>query len=292
MTTTLDVTPAAVAVRGTYIDAVAVNELFVDHTYQRPLDTARARQLARSWDRRLAGVIEVSDRGQRQQPRYAIIDGQHRWAAAHLLDPAPMMVATIHEGLALTEEAALFDRLNRERRRPATWDHWRARSSAADPTVLAIERVVAEVGLRIDPAPREGNLRCTSTLEKLHALGGVDLVRDTLALLVDVWDIRLDAFDALIVHGLGLILHYLRGRIDQERLVDSLMGVFPRQLKTHAAHLRETTTGTQPKLIAIAIMTAYNRNRRVPGNRILVSARTFGGSARNAHSLPLTAKSA
>ena len=60
MTTTVDVTPAAVAVRGTYIDAVAVDELFVDHSYQRPLDTARARKLARTWDRRLAGVIEVS----------------------------------------------------------------------------------------------------------------------------------------------------------------------------------------------------------------------------------------
>ena len=292
MTTTVDVTPAAVAVRGTYIDAVAIDELFVDHSYQRPLDTARARQLARTWDRRLAGVVEASDRGASQVPRYAIIDGQHRWAAAQLLEPAPMMVATIHEGLAVADEAALFDRLNRERRRPATWDHWRARSSAADPTVLAIEHVVAEIGLRIDTAPREGNVRCTSTLEKLHALGGVDLVRDTLALIVDVWDIRKDAFDALIVHGLGLILHYLHGRIDQERLVDSLMGVYPRQLKTHAANLRETTTGTQPKLIAIAIMTAYNRNRRVPGNRILVSSRTFGGGARNAHSLPLAAKSA
>ena len=86
MTTTVDVTPAAVAVRGTYIDAVAVDELFVDHSYQRPLDTARARQLARTWDRRLAGVVEVSDRGAGQAPRYAIIDGQHRWAAAHCLN--------------------------------------------------------------------------------------------------------------------------------------------------------------------------------------------------------------
>lgn len=93
MTTTVDVTPAALAVRGTYIDAVAVDELFVDHSYQRPLDTALARQLARTWDRRLAGVIEVSDRVAGQAPRYAIIDGQHRWAAAHLIDPAPMIGA-------------------------------------------------------------------------------------------------------------------------------------------------------------------------------------------------------
>ena len=98
MTTMIDVSPAAAVARGTYIDAVAVDELFVDYSYQRPLDMARARLLAGAWDRRLAGVIEVSDRGAGQARRYAIVDGQHRFAAAQLLDPSPMMVATIRIG--------------------------------------------------------------------------------------------------------------------------------------------------------------------------------------------------
>ena len=101
MTTTLEVTSAAVAARGTYIDAVSVDELFVDDSYQRTLGAARCLQLAAGWDRRLGGMIEVSDRGEGQGPRYAIVDGQHRWAAAQSLDPAPMMIATIHEGLTV-----------------------------------------------------------------------------------------------------------------------------------------------------------------------------------------------
>lgn len=283
------VTPAAVVARGAYIDALPVAALFVDHSYQRELDPARVRKLAQVWDRRLAGVIEVSDRGRDHSPRYAVIDGQHRWAAATSRDESDVLVASIHEGLSVADEAKLFDTINRERRRPTTWDHWRARSSAGDQTVLGIDRVVRGLGLQIESAPRDGNVRCTATLEKLVALGGIELVEETLKLIVDVWDNRLDAFDAPIVHGLGLVLHHLRKQLDGERLVDSLMGVLPRQLKAQASALRETTSGTAARLMAITIMLCYNRNRRISGPRIMVTASTFGGGSRNAHSLPESA---
>lgn len=289
--TELIITGRARSARGTYIDALAVDELFVDYSYQRPPDKSRAGHLAAGWDRKLAGMIEVSDRGADQQPRYAVIDGQHRWLAAQRVSPAPMMVATIHEGLSLAQEAELFDRLNRQRRRPSTWDHWRARKTAGDQLVLDIEAAVAGIGrarhvdLRIDSAPREGHVRCTATLEKLAALGGIDLIRDTLDLLVDVWDVRQDAFDAPVVHGVGLVLHHLEQRIDLERLTDTLLGTVPLQLKTQSLAL--VGNGTQPVRMAITLMSLYNHNRRVSGRRIEVTARTFGGGSRNARSLPL-----
>ena len=46
-----------------YVTTLAVTDIFADLTYQRPLDQARARKLAKEWDRRLAGIVEVSDRG-------------------------------------------------------------------------------------------------------------------------------------------------------------------------------------------------------------------------------------
>ncbi|OOK65270.1 hypothetical protein BZL29_7711 [Mycobacterium kansasii] len=285
-------TPQAAANAGGYIDAVRVDELFVDESYQRAVDLGRARKLAAGWDRRLAGVIEISDRGPDRSPRYAVIDGQHRWEAARLRDPQASMVARVHEGLTVAEEARLFDRLNRERRRPSTWDHWQARKASGDPEVLAIERIVTGVELQIHHAPKAGNVRCTATLEKLFALGGAELIRDTLELIFQVWDLRMDAYDAPIVHGIGLIQHYLRDRIDPERLADTLLGVVPPALRTHAAALGETLTGTAGVRMATTIMVLYNRNRRVPGQRVLVSARTFGGGARNARSRPLPAQTA
>lgn len=273
----------------TYVTALPAASLFVDHAYQRPLDMPRAKNMAKEWDPRLVGIIDVSDRGEQEDgPRYAVIDGQHRWAAA-ALNNTPTLVVNVHTGLTVAEEARLFDRLNRERRRITTWDHWNARKAAGDRTVTAIERTVTALGLTIDSAPRAGHVRCTATLEKLHKLGGTKLIHNTLTLVVDVWGRDVAGFDAPLVHGIGLVLHHLRDAVETNRLYEAMLDVVPRQLKSQALALREMTTGSQPKLVAIAIMNLYNKR---PGRRILVSTRTFGESARNAHSVPRQAVAA
>ena len=266
----------------TYVTAIPAAELFADDTYQRPLDGPRSKKIAAAWDPRLAGIIEVSDRGDHTAPRYAVVDGRHRWAAAQHAGIG-VLVANVHSGLSVADEAALFDRLNRERRRITTVDHWNARKAAGDADVAAIEKTVASLGLVIDMAARNGHVRCTSTLEKLYAIGGADLVKRSLQTVLDVWGRDLAGFDAPIVHGIGLTLHYLQPDLDLARMVEALIEILPRQLKSKAFGLRDMTTGTLPKLVAISIVTLYNQR---PGRKILVSAGTFGGTARNAHSAP------
>lgn len=272
----------------TYITAIPAEQLFVDHHYQRDLDMPRAKRMANDWDRRMVGILDVADRGDTATPRYSVIDGQHRWAAAALLDDTPILVCNVHTGLTLEDEAELFDRLNRERRRITTWDHWHARKASGDRTVRAIEKTCAALKLRIDPAPRNGNIRCTATLEKLHSLGGNALIERTLHTVVEVWGRDVAGFDAPIVHGLGLLYHHLGGDIDSARLYHSLLDVLPQQLKAQALSLRQMTTGTTPKLVAIAVMSLYNKRA---GRKILVSTRSFGATSSNAHSVkPAMAK--
>ncbi len=106
-------------------------------------------------------------------------------------------------------------------------------------------------------------------------------MEETLRLVNDSWGRRLDAYDAPIVHGLGLVLHYLNEPIDRARLWECMLGVMPRHLKTQALSLRDMTHGSQAKLVALAAMTLYNQR---PGKKIPVSTNTFGPTARNAHS--------
>jgi hypothetical protein len=273
----------------TYIGAISIDEMFLDLTYQRDPqdDMARVRKMARQWDVRLVGVLEMSDRGAGTSPRYAVIDGGHRFAAAQCLDTAPALVANVHSGLTVEQEAALFGRLNRGRRSLTTWDHWRARLAAGEEPVPTIAKAVAALDLSVSDAPRKGNVRCSKTLEKLHDLGGIDLVTRTLRLIVDVWGREVEVFDAPLVHGIGLVLHYLREPVDPERLhLTALLDVVPRQLKTRALAMRDHTTGSHAKLVAMAIMDLYNRR---PGRKILVSTRTFGPTARNTRSVQAVA---
>ncbi|MFE3195946.1 DUF6551 family protein [Nocardia sp. NPDC059240] len=247
-----------------YVAPVSVRALFVDDTYQRELDEPRAKKMAHEWDPRLAGVIDISDRGTTAAGtggRYAIINGQHRWAAATLLNPDMILVANVHTGLDLADEARLFYEIDARTRRLTGWDRWKSRRGAGDPAVLAIETVVAEVGLRVDQAPKDGNIRCVSTLEKVLGVGGELLVENTLRLIVEVWGHRLDAVDAPLIAGMAQILHSYEDQLDHERLGDVLLDLAPRQIKARALALRETETGQVGKLAALVMIGAYNSAR-------------------------------
>jgi hypothetical protein len=258
-----------------YVTALRVDEMFTDPTYQRVLDVRRARKMCAAWDKRLAGILEVSDRGESASPRYAVIDGEHRWAAAGFLKDPPMLVANVHTGLTVADEAKLFDQLNRARKQVGTWDHWKARRASGDPSVVAIEEVLAKRNLRVDPAPSDGCVGCPGALEKVVKLGGIELLDQSLQLITDVWGNRRDALDAAIIHGLALVLHYVDDQVVYTRLLDTLIDVLPRQIKTQAVSMRSMSPGTLPRITAMVVCATYNKK---PGKRIVATIETFGGA--------------
>lgn len=89
-----------------------------------------------------------------------------------------------------------------------------------------------------------------------------------LAPTVDMWDMRTDACDARIVHGIGLIEQHLRDQVDPGRPTDTLLGVLPLGWRNHAACLGKKSTDTA------------------------AGVRSVGGRARNARSRPSTAEPA
>lgn len=81
-----------------YLLAIPTGQLFTDPTYQRECDVNRANRMAADWNPRLAGVLDVSDRGKHHTPRYAIINGQHRWRAAQRTGADIPLVCNVHTG--------------------------------------------------------------------------------------------------------------------------------------------------------------------------------------------------
>lgn len=254
-----------------YVSALTVGEIFADSTYQRLCDITRARKMAHAWDRRLAGILEVSDRGESASPRYAVMDGQHRWAAARSLADPPPLVANVHTGLTIADEAALFDKLNRQRKQTGTWDHWKARRAALDGQVLAIERTVAAAGLRVtDVATADGAVSCVGTLEKVAACaGGLDLLASTLTILTAAYGThQRAAFEAPLIHGLAMALGTFTDRIDAQRLIDALGEQSPKRIRVHASTMRDDAgmPGSLAKLSAVAVVNVYNQT---PGRRLI-----------------------
>lgn len=244
-----------------YIAALRAGDLFADRAYQRDLDATRVERMSGEFDRTLLGVLEVSAR---EDGRYAIIDGQHRWGVVRTLcGDDEHLVCQVHSGLTPGDEARLFLEIDTGRRNLTWWDRWRARRGKGDPNVLAIDEVLTRHGLQVNPAPADGHIRATKALETIvDDLGDLQMLDNVLIVLTAAFGIGFDTFDGGIMQGVALVLgHYDADELDTDRLVAQLRTISPRQLRSKAVALREAHRGTVPRLCAAVVVERYNAGR-------------------------------
>lgn len=263
------------AAQTTYVTAIRVDDLFADPLYQRELDTNRARSMSLRWDPSLVGVIDVSDRGDgtpSDAPRYAIINGQHRWRAAIFLDPTMSLVCNVHTGLTVADEAKLFKEIDERTKKISTWDRWKARRAAGDPTVLAIDTMAESIDLVVTNAPGVNHIQCCAALEFIYDRCLPEIVLEVLTLVNDLWPNDPKRHNPAILKGLALALFDYSDRLDDGRFADALSEVTPNQLIARAHELKAALPAAGiPKLVTHAAITAYNRASG-RGTRILLPA--------------------
>lgn len=249
-----------------YITALPAKRLFADSTYQRDLDELRVQRMVDDFDPTLLGVIEVSAR---TDGRFAILDGQHRWAAAKEAHPdvhvksGVHLVCQVHRGLTVEEEARVFYEIDMRRKVLSGWDRWKARRGSGDPVVLAVEAIVHEHGLRIDPAPKDGVIAATKALEVVYDAGGEALLNNALFVLGRAYGQIRDAYDGTMIQGAALVLDaYDRDELDVDRLCAQLQKMPPRQVKARAQALKELHRAELPRLVAAVMVERYNTGGR------------------------------
>lgn len=244
---------------GPYVAVLAVDELLVDHTYQRPLDLGRVRRMADVFDRRLLGLLDVSDRGPGAGPvnRYAIVNGQHR-AAAAARRGLTHVACNVHEGLDVAAEAQLMAKLDATTKKLSGHDTWRARRAAGDPVVTDVERIATHHGLRIDGARGDGVLTSYGAAEKLVQQGGPQLLDSTLAVLRAAYGTAAAAWQAPLVTGVGQLLRQ-HADVDVTRLTRALADTTPVQVRANATAIRDIDGGTLAQNMTRAIAGLYDR---------------------------------
>jgi hypothetical protein len=246
-----------------YIDVIRADLLFADPVYQRDLDRKRVTEMVTEFDQRLLGVLEWSARA---DGRFAILDGQHRWAVvcqAHPYGSNAHLACQIHTGLTIEQEAHLYYELDTKRKNLSWWERWRARRGKRDPGVLAIEEVLARHKLQVHPSAIDGNLRATKAIETIVTqLGDLRMLDNVLVVLTSAYGRAFDAFDGALMQGVALVLgNYDLAELDLDRLVTQLTDIPPRQLRARAASMREAHRGTLSRLCAAVIVERYNSAR-------------------------------
>jgi hypothetical protein len=254
-------------------DLIGLDRLFVDEAYQRPLSSF-FEKIKRNYDPAMIGTLIVSDRAtaatravrEAATLRYAVVDGQTRMEGmrAREQEIAPCLV---YEGLSTKDEARLFARLQTERRGMATYLRFRAALVSGDAEAAAIAALARSVGFKVAGDGDDRGIRSIAALEWLYRKDP-ELLRRVLAIVGRWPDTRPTESHTdtrtrgEILKGIGRFLRETKN-VEDGRLVDTLTGITPDQLRHRANSLREGSgsSGSYDLFVMDALVGVYSTRR-------------------------------
>ena len=240
------------------VEAIALNDILTDRTYQRDLNHGLVRAIEADLDMPAFGVLLL---GMRPDETIACIDGQHRLEVARRLEwatvPAILVLADSPEA-----EARLFLHANR-RGAMGTRDKHRARLRALDEQALRVEAAVAAADLRIevgrvDEAEAHQCVRAIGKLYVLDARYGAEMVTRVLRVARDAW--HGESYEGKLLHALAIVLATYVPDRDGD-------AVTARRLSRKTLHdVVETARKRAPRYVDVdayanAIVLVHNRTR-------------------------------
>jgi len=252
-----------------HIEELHAGDFFVDHNVQRMLNEPRVAEMAADFRPDSMGLITAS---LRENGRIAILDGQHRIAAARMARYDGPIVSRVFENLTVKEEAGLFLTLNKSRP-VSTIERFKVRVTLGDPIATNINKILKAYGLNVNFANTKSTntVGAVVTLEKVYHGAGVrdhghhaDLVDRVIGSLIAAYsgDTRPVVFSRPMVEGMGIFHATYGKRIDRARLTDMMSSVPPRQVASRARTRRDALGGSIGENAAEIILDIYNHRRK------------------------------
>jgi hypothetical protein len=245
-----------------------LSALFYDKLYQRPLVQTMINRIYKDFDPRLLATIIVSER---EDGRYAILDGNHRVAAAKKAGLTSIS-CVVHKNLTVEQEAKMFSDLNQVRKKVPLWEIHKARILYGAPDSLFIDRIFKECNLEV-VAGSKGQKGKTKTgvisaLEPVYSLHGAVRLgviseiefKEVISFVAELCASANSPVDREILKGVC----YLARRGFFKRYLDLKSRLFKRGLdKIHtyirSAQIDSLSTGYGERVLAIGILKCYNQ---------------------------------
>ena len=198
------------------LEWVAVADIHVSPVAQRELRPGWAAQIANDFDPDRFTPPLVS----RRDGKLYVIDGQHRFAAMHMMGWDDQLVeAWVHDGLTEAEEADLFLWHN-NRKAVHAMDRFQVSVIADRPAEVDIDAIVRKAGLSV--STNKDGIRAVGALTKVYAFGP-DVLARTLLIIRDSYGLH--GFKWEVIEGLGLLIARFGHLLDDTRMIDRLGSV-------------------------------------------------------------------
>jgi hypothetical protein len=244
-----------------------LDELVVDHRYQRTTDSHRSGQVIRliaqsfDWKKCQPLIVCPIDGG-----KFAIIDGQHRWSAAKIHPTVTRLPCMVVMAPEIKSQAQSFMAINRDRVSVNYMAMHHAAVAAGEPDAVHVQQICDQAGVKLPKGPKSTkDLRLGQSLAigaisvGLKSFGDGPVLR-ALKLLIDAYPTVCGALRGTIVSGMIQFFAAHKGRaIDHARLTRVVGDMVPEDLERNAAAYRKMFKGTSAGAVRIAITKAYNK---------------------------------
>lgn len=225
----------------TLFEVVPTSKMFVAK-YGRPLMVAKVQGMTRQFDRNALGTVYLS---LRSDGEYAILDGQHRIAAANLKG-VHELPARVFIDLSYEEEAALYVKFATVN--PQTpMDKFKARLEAKEPIAMDIVEVLDSVGgLRVGLGQTDHTIQAVTVIEGLYKKAGRGHLRHVLTTIYRTWQGTPRAYTHPILNGISSFLLRYESltekedgvKLDWSRLIQILSHMTPEGLIAKGTQLQ------------------------------------------------------
>lgn len=224
--------------------------LNVDESYQRPL-TSFVKRIEKNFDPALLGTLVVSERADGTR---MVVDGWTRKVGAERRG-VKELPCIVYSGLTQPQEAALFAKLQKERRGIASYHRFRAAVVAGEEEAVQIQRLANECGYELGTDAGK-QISAVAALENVYRREPTLLER-VLVIFREGWQDKYMPTGSML-RGMGYFLDR-NNDVDDERLARRLSVVTPGELNKRASALKEGMGhgGTQDRYMAGAIEGIY-----------------------------------
>ena len=200
--------------------------------YQRPVEQKDVDRIIREWNDREITPVVVSFR----DGKFNVVDGQHHIEAMRQKAGGRDVIVPciIHTGMTYEDEAALYARLDRDKKRLTLRQHTKAVvESGSDAKVMEVKRLTEEVGFvwaLKEPTGEPFEIAPIRALLNAYQLLGGEAFARMLSLLAGAWQGTPNSLKASMLSGMALFVKTYETELSDRAFIRRMSIVSPEEI--------------------------------------------------------------
>lgn len=214
------------------IRTLSTSQLTSGLPYQRPVEQRDVDKIIREWNNREITPVVVSFR----DGKFNVVDGQHHIEAMRQRAGGRDVIVPciIHTGMTYEQEAELYARLDRDKKRLSLRQYTKAVVEAgSDANILEVKRVTEDSGFvwaLDEPTGEPFEIAPIRALTNAHQLLGGEVFARMLSLLAGAWQGSPNSLKASMLSGMALFLKTYEAELNDRAFIRRMSIVSPEEI--------------------------------------------------------------